>query len=160
MMEKEKDFLRWEDIKKIGYYKGQQWHPDASIWEYFRSLRRPSHAWPHSYANAARTYKFAKWLKENRPEMYDTLRPQAKVFWEEHQHDTHKRHVFVRQEPNGVNIITQRLLCTLCEFPEPLRQYLFSTPIEVTPITLPVEDLDEAKRLAEVSSLMEVSGYA
>jgi len=60
--------LDWSQIYKIGKTdNGNRWYPCADIAEYFYSIRSPSRAWPHSYAKAAQTAKFAKWLAENRP---------------------------------------------------------------------------------------------
>jgi hypothetical protein len=60
--------LDWKQIYKIGSSdKQNRWYPDAEIAEYFCLLRAPSGAWPHSYAKAAQTVKFAKWLIENHP---------------------------------------------------------------------------------------------
>lgn len=62
--------LNWDNLKSIGKYgKHKAWHPDDSVQEYFSILRRPTRAYPHSYARAAQTYKFAYWLVENRPEI-------------------------------------------------------------------------------------------
>jgi len=62
--------LNWTDIRRIGKYDGaNRWYPDSEIAEYFASIRTPSRAWPHSYAKAAQTAKFAKWLMANRPEI-------------------------------------------------------------------------------------------
>ena len=60
--------LDWKQIYKIGASdKANRWYPDAEIAEYFYPLRAPSGAWPHSYAKAAQTAKFAKWLIEKHP---------------------------------------------------------------------------------------------
>ena len=60
--------LDWQSIRLIGKSdKQNRWYPINEVAEYFYPLRRPSGAWPHSYAKAAQTAKFAKWLIENRP---------------------------------------------------------------------------------------------
>lgn len=60
--------LAWPDIRKIGTIdNGNRWFPIADIKEYFDPLRTPSRAWPHSYAKAAQTVKFAKWCIVYRP---------------------------------------------------------------------------------------------
>jgi hypothetical protein len=62
--------LDWADIKKIGKTdKANRWYPCDELAEYFNNIRSPSRAWPHSYAKAAQTQKFAKWLAENKPEI-------------------------------------------------------------------------------------------
>jgi hypothetical protein len=62
--------LNWADIKKIGKADGaNRWYPCDEVAEYFSNIRSPSRAWPHSYAKAAQTQKFAKWLSENKPEI-------------------------------------------------------------------------------------------
>lgn len=60
--------LDWTSIRKIGKTdKANRWYPCEQVEEYFSSIRSPSRAWPHSYAKAAQTQKFARWLKENQP---------------------------------------------------------------------------------------------
>jgi hypothetical protein len=62
--------LNWTDIRRIGKTdSANRWYPDADIAEYFEGLRAPSRAWPHSYAKAAQTAKFARWLTAQRPEI-------------------------------------------------------------------------------------------
>ena len=62
--------LDWADIYKLGKTDGaKRWMPDAAIAEYFRFIRAPSRAWPWSYAKAALTIKFAKWLCATHPEI-------------------------------------------------------------------------------------------
>jgi len=62
--------LNWHTIRHIGRAdNANRWQPSAEVAEYFRSIRSPSRAWPHSYAKAAQTPKFAKWLADNRPEL-------------------------------------------------------------------------------------------
>jgi len=62
--------LTWTTIRAIGKSdNANRWHPSADVAEYFRLLRSPSRAWPHSYAKAAQTAKFARWLTVNRPEL-------------------------------------------------------------------------------------------
>ena len=66
--------LDWQSIRLIGKSdKANRWYPIEDVAEYFYSLRAPSHAWPHSYAKAAQTAKFAKWLTENRPAIAQKL---------------------------------------------------------------------------------------
>ena len=62
--------LGWDDLMVIGKYgKHKAWHPDDRVQEYFSDIRTPSRTWPHSYARAAQTYKFAYWLLDNRPDI-------------------------------------------------------------------------------------------
>ena len=62
--------LGWNSIRSIGKSdSANRWYPDADVAEYFSRIRSPSRAWPHSYAKAAQTKKFAAWLIENRPEI-------------------------------------------------------------------------------------------
>jgi len=62
--------LTWQDLNQIGKYgKHKAWHPDDIVSEYFCGYRRPSRAYPHSYARAAMTYKFSHWLYENKPDV-------------------------------------------------------------------------------------------
>jgi hypothetical protein len=62
--------LTWNTICRIGEHdKFGRWYPNPDIAEYFSSLRAPSRAWPHSYARAAQTKKFASWLLANRPDI-------------------------------------------------------------------------------------------
>jgi hypothetical protein len=64
--------LTWTDLFELGVMdNARRWFPDSLISEYFRTIRYPSRAWPNSYAKAALTVKFAKWLIENRPEIAD-----------------------------------------------------------------------------------------
>lgn len=56
------------DLRILGKTDSKgRWHPDPQLYEYFRGIRAPSAAWPHSYAKAAMTQKFYKWLKDNHP---------------------------------------------------------------------------------------------
>ncbi len=60
--------LDWKSIRAIGKTDGAgRWYPCEDIVEYFATIRSPSRAWPHSYARAAQTVKFARWLIVNRP---------------------------------------------------------------------------------------------
>ena len=60
--------LDWQSIRLIGKSdNANRWYPCDDIAEYFSAIRSPSRAWPYSYAKAAQTAKFAKWLMENRP---------------------------------------------------------------------------------------------
>jgi hypothetical protein len=53
----------WQTIRTIGKTDSAgRWYPNADVAEYFRSIRAPSRAYPHSYARAAQTKKFAAWL--------------------------------------------------------------------------------------------------
>jgi hypothetical protein len=43
--------LTWTTIRAIGTSdNANRWHPAPDVAEYFRPLRSPSRAWPHSYA--------------------------------------------------------------------------------------------------------------
>jgi hypothetical protein len=65
-----KTALNWQDLRSLGTTgAGGGWHPNEDIAEYFKNLRTPSRAWPHSYARAAQTYKFKDWLLQNKPEI-------------------------------------------------------------------------------------------
>jgi len=62
--------LGWSSIRAVGKTdSANRWYPDSDVAPYFSSLRAPSCAWPHSYAKAAQTRKFATWLLANRPEI-------------------------------------------------------------------------------------------
>lgn len=62
--------LTWVTIRKVGSSDGAgRWYPVSEIAEYFAHLRSPSRAWPNSYAKAAQTAKFAKWLLVNNNEL-------------------------------------------------------------------------------------------
>ena len=62
-----KETLNWGDLRALGRTdNGGRWHPNEDIAEYFNAIRSPSRAWPHSYAKAAMTSKFANWLFANR----------------------------------------------------------------------------------------------
>lgn len=66
--------LNWTSIRSIGKQDSAgRWYPAADVAEYFSSIRSPSRAWPHSYAKAAQTKKFAAWLIANRPELAGKL---------------------------------------------------------------------------------------
>jgi hypothetical protein len=66
--------LDWQDIRKIGQSdKASRWYPAPEIAEYFGHIRSPSRAWPWSYAKAAQTLKFARWLRESRPEIAERV---------------------------------------------------------------------------------------
>lgn len=61
--------LTWNTIRSIGKQDSAgRWYPCDDVAPYFSSLRAPSRAWPHSYAKAAQTKKFALWLLANRPD--------------------------------------------------------------------------------------------
>tara|TARA_R110000868_G_scaffold181439_4_gene422399 strand:- start:11281 stop:11502 length:222 start_codon:yes stop_codon:yes gene_type:complete len=60
--------LDWTGIRNLGKTdNANRWHPIPAIAPYFDSIRAPSRAWPNSYAKAAQTLRFAKWLKEHHP---------------------------------------------------------------------------------------------
>jgi len=62
--------LGWGGIRMIGSYDSDgAWYPRDDVAAYFSAIRMPSRAWPHSYAKAAQTKKFASWLINNRPEL-------------------------------------------------------------------------------------------
>jgi len=62
--------LDWQDIYKLGKTdNAKRWIPAPKIAPYFISIRAPSRAWPWSYAKAALTLKFAKWLCDTHPEL-------------------------------------------------------------------------------------------
>jgi len=62
--------LNWQNLRALGRTdNANRWMPRPDIAEYFSAIRSPSRAWPHSYAKAAQTQKFAKWLLANRPEV-------------------------------------------------------------------------------------------
>ena len=66
--------LTWTTIRSIGKQDNAgRWYPCDDVAPYFVSLRAPSRAWPHSYAKAAQTKKFASWLLVNRPEIATRL---------------------------------------------------------------------------------------
>jgi hypothetical protein len=66
--------LNWQDIRAIGKTDNAgRWYPCDDIVEYFATIRSPSRAWPHSYAKAAQTAKFARWLIVNRPAIAERL---------------------------------------------------------------------------------------
>jgi len=66
----------WTHLRRLGRTDSAgRWYPSAEIAEYFEGLRAPSRAWPHSYARAAQTAKFAKWLTTQRPEIAAKLAP-------------------------------------------------------------------------------------
>jgi hypothetical protein len=66
--------LGWNDIKLIGRTDNAgRWYPSTEVVEYFYHIRSPSRAWPHSYAKAAQTKKFAQWLFDNKPELATKL---------------------------------------------------------------------------------------
>ena len=57
------DKLSWADIRPLGYTdKANRWYSNEDIADYFRGIRAPSRAWPHSYVRAAMTKKFKRWL--------------------------------------------------------------------------------------------------
>jgi len=65
-----KQTLTWTDLYRLGKTdNAKRWMPCAEIADYFRAYRAPSRAWPWSYAKAAMTLKFARWLRDNHPEL-------------------------------------------------------------------------------------------
>ena len=66
--------LTWTTIRALGKTdNANRWRPVPDVAEYFATIRSPSRAWPHSYAKAAQTQKFAKWLVTNRPALAKQL---------------------------------------------------------------------------------------
>ena len=62
--------LTWTELRALGSTdNANRWFPNESIAEYFVGYRAPSRSWPYSYAKAAMTKKFRRWLAANRPEM-------------------------------------------------------------------------------------------
>lgn len=60
--------LGWGDLRRLGKQDNAgRWYPCDAIDDYFVGYRHPSRAWPYSYAHAAMTQKFARWLIANRP---------------------------------------------------------------------------------------------
>lgn len=70
-----RDHLDWSDLRALGRSdNGNRWHPSVeSIKSYFDGYRSPSRAWPNSYAKAAQTVKFARWVRANDPALADRL---------------------------------------------------------------------------------------
>lgn len=57
-------------VYKLGNFdKGGRWYPKDEIEEYFHSIRKPTRTWPLSWFRAAKTQKFVKWLKANKPQL-------------------------------------------------------------------------------------------
>lgn len=66
--------LSWSHLRALGTTdSGGRWYPCEDIAHYFSPLRAPSRAWPNSYAKAAQTLKFAKWLRINDSALADQL---------------------------------------------------------------------------------------
>ena len=66
--------LSWPHLRALGRTdNGGRWYPNDDIKPYFAPLRAPSRAWPNSYAKAAQTLKFAKWLRVNHSALADQL---------------------------------------------------------------------------------------
>ena len=62
--------LTWSQLRSIGRFDAaNRWYPRPDIAEYFAAIRAPSRAWPSSYAKAAQTQKFARWIVANRPDL-------------------------------------------------------------------------------------------
>lgn len=70
-----RDHLDWTDLRSLGRSdNGNRWYPNVeSIKTYFDGYRSPSRAWPNSYAKAAQTVKFARWLRANDGALADRL---------------------------------------------------------------------------------------
>jgi len=61
------------ELYQLGNFdNGGRWWPINEIEEYFTG-RTPSRAWPLSYWKAAKTQKFLKWLKANKPELVEVV---------------------------------------------------------------------------------------
>jgi hypothetical protein len=70
--------LSWPHLRALGRTdNGNRWYPNDDIKPYFAPLRAPSRAWPNSYAKAAQTLKFARWLRDNNPALADQLGVEA-----------------------------------------------------------------------------------
>jgi hypothetical protein len=66
--------LNWQHLRTLGRTdQARRWYPAPEIVEYFGSIRSPSREHPYSYARAAQTKKFARWLIDNRPALADRL---------------------------------------------------------------------------------------
>ena len=66
--------LTWSDLRALGRTdNANRWYPNGDIVDYFLSIRSPSRAYPHSYARAAQTKRFAVWLIEHRPDIAASL---------------------------------------------------------------------------------------
>ena len=72
--------LEWPDLwNHLGMErdKGGRWYPGDStpdsIKDYLSKYRSPSRAWPQSYAKPLLTMKFAKWLREHEPDLYEKI---------------------------------------------------------------------------------------
>ena len=62
--------LNWADLRALGKTdSAQRWTPRPEIKDYFDTIRSPSRAYPHSYARAAMTKKFSRWLTDHHPEL-------------------------------------------------------------------------------------------
>jgi hypothetical protein len=60
--------LTWTDLRRIGRNDSAgRWYPAPDVALYFEGIRAPSRAWPNSYAKAAQTQKFARWLAATHP---------------------------------------------------------------------------------------------
>ena len=66
--------LGWHEVYKLGKTdNANRWYPNEEVKEYFNGYRLPSRAYPWSYAKAAMTQKFARWLYDNHPDIYKRL---------------------------------------------------------------------------------------
>jgi len=62
------------DLRWIGEYDDVgRWYPHNRYREYFSHIRPPSRNFPLSYARAAQTKKFAKWLIQNHLDTAESL---------------------------------------------------------------------------------------
>lgn len=60
--------LTWVELNRLGRTdNARRWWPCPEIASYFERIRPPSRAWPYSYARAAMTLRFARWLEVNHP---------------------------------------------------------------------------------------------
>lgn len=66
--------LENSQVYKLGSFdKANRWYPKDEIAEYFHTIRSPSRTWPLSWFRAAKTQKFVKWLKNNRPQLLQQI---------------------------------------------------------------------------------------
>jgi hypothetical protein len=69
-MPAELEKLTWSDLRRLGKSDSAgRWYPSEEVKDYFSHIRSPSRAYPNSYAYAAMTLKFLKWLRKERPEL-------------------------------------------------------------------------------------------
>lgn len=66
--------LENQHIYKLGNFdKAGRWYPKGEIEQYFHKIKKPTGTWPLSWFRAAKTQKFVKWLKENRPRLLQEI---------------------------------------------------------------------------------------